>query len=150
MAIIGITFGPIYFAQGTIFKRIVNSVAALERMFVAYDFFVDKQRDDEIGDKRVTDHVDDPKTDMAYQMTSVAAESILSKTCNHLFVQKATWKWQDMNVSHEDTFVSIKFNPPPKKEQEAQQKPQAAPEFTHRCSRQAVRSTARMAALTRS
>jgi prepilin-type N-terminal cleavage/methylation domain-containing protein len=120
MAIIGITFGPIYFAQGTIFKRIVNSVAAVERMFVAYDFFVDKQRDDEIGDKRVIEKKDDPKTEMAYQMSPVAKESMLSKTCNHLFVQKASWKWQDLKMLHQDVFVSIIFNPPPKEEQKEQ------------------------------
>lgn len=125
LAIIGIAFGPIYFAQGTIFKRIVNSVAAIERMFIAYDFFVDKQRDDQIGDKRVTETVDNPKTDMAYQMTPMPKESVLSKTCNHLFVQKASWKWRDVNVSYQDTFVSIIFNPPPKKEQP---QPAQAPE----------------------
>lgn len=120
LAIIGIAFGPIYFAQGSIFKRIVNSVAAIERMFIAYDFFVDKQRDEDVGDKRVTEHVDNPKTDMAYQMTPVAKESVLGKTCNHLFVQKASWKWKDTNVEHQDIFVSIIFNPPPKKDEKEQ------------------------------
>lgn len=120
LAIIGISLGPIYFAQGTIFKRIVNSIAAVERMFLAYNFFVAKQHDKEIGDKLITHTVDDPKTEINYQKTPAPQESVLSKACNHLFVHKTVWKWQDMDVSHQNLFISITFNPPPKKEEKEQ------------------------------
>lgn len=112
LAIVGIMFGPIYFAQGSIFRTIVKMSNAVSRMFVAYNFFVTVEPDQ----KDITKEIDDPKTKITYEAKELPKESTLAQHFNHLTYEKCTWSWTVLGAADRNSFVSLHFKPPKKKE----------------------------------
>ncbi len=125
-ALVGIALGPIYYLQGTIFNRVLRMTQVVERMFIAYDYFLDmhKQKASGAQQKRLAKKVADPATELTYEIKELASNSVLKTEFNHLYIEKVTWKWSLLGVSYDDVLVNIVFEPPKeKKEQEEKEQP---------------------------
>ncbi len=118
-ALVGIVLGPIYFLQGTTFNRVMRISQAVERMFLAYDYFLDIQKQKATGaqQKRFTKTVQDPKTDLIYEIKELPGNSVLKTDFDHLYSEKVTWKWSLLGTSYDDVLVNIVFEPPKKKKE---------------------------------
>lgn len=109
VAIVGIVLGPIYILQSTVFERVVRVAGSVDRMLVAYDFFVDvKNGDDDIVKKNITD----PQTDLVYEKKEPQKSSVLAKEFNHIYIEKLSWHWKYQDTSYSDVLVDIAFIPP--------------------------------------
>lgn len=127
-ALVGIALGPIYFLQNTMFNRVMRKAEEIERMFIAYDFFLSQPKKEpsaKIEPKKVSKTVDHPKTQLTYEIKDVPKDSVLYKDFEHLYIEKVSWTWSVLGTSYNDVFVHIVFEPPSKKEaQEPEQKEQ--------------------------
>jgi len=127
-ALVGIALGPIYFLQNTMFNRVMRKAEEIERMFIAYDFFLGQPKKDpsaKIEPKKVSKTVDHPKTQLTYEIKDVPKDSALYKDFEHLYIEKVSWAWSVLGTSYNDVFVRIIFDQPSKKEEkEPEQKEQ--------------------------
>jgi prepilin-type N-terminal cleavage/methylation domain-containing protein len=113
VAIIGIVLGPLYILQGTVFDRVVRMAESVDRMLIAYDFFVEVKDDDEHVVKKA---ITDPLTDIVYEKKEPQKSSVLAKEFNHLFIKKISWSWKYKDTSYNDELIDISFIPPEQKE----------------------------------
>ncbi|MEX0848691.1 MAG: prepilin-type N-terminal cleavage/methylation domain-containing protein [Candidatus Dependentiae bacterium] len=124
MTLVGVVLTPIYSLQNTVFTRVLKMVNAVERMFVAYDFFLDEEnvlrqnRKKKKEQKKITKKIDDPSTELIYEVQDVPKDSALQKNFNNLYIEKTTWDWQEGNKKRSDQFINILFEPPMPKKQE--------------------------------
>lgn len=114
VAIMGIVLGPIYILQGAVFDRVIRAAESVDRMLVAYDFFVDVKEGDEDVVKKT---IDDPATDLVYEKKESSKESVLAKEFNHIYIEKLSWHWKYKDTSYSDLLVDIAFIPPEEKEE---------------------------------
>jgi prepilin-type N-terminal cleavage/methylation domain-containing protein len=119
MALVGVVLTPIYSLQNSIFNQVLKMANAVDRMFVAYDFFLDVQNEaDEKDQKKITRKIDDPSTELIYEIQDVSKDSVLQKDFNNLYIEKITWDWQDGNKKRSNQFINVLFEPPAPKKQE--------------------------------
>lgn len=119
VAIIGIVLGPIYILQGTVFDRVIRAAESVDRMLVAYDFFIYVKDGDE---DMVKKNVSDPLTDLVYEKREPLKSSMLAKEFNHLFIKKVSWSWKYQDTPYSDALIDISFIPPEEKEESEQPK----------------------------
>lgn len=112
-AIVAIVLTPIFSLQSSTLERIKKMAESVQRMFVAYDFFLDTQKDDSDQDKKqVTKKHEDPLMDLTYEIIDVPKGSKLSKEFNNLYIEKATWQWKETSGKKIETFLNVLFEPP--------------------------------------
>lgn len=125
-ALVGVTLGPIYILQGTVFDHVMRMAEEVQRMFIAYDYFLDIQKQKATGaqQKRFTKTIQDPKTELIYEIKELPRNSALKEGFEHLYIEKVTSKWSILGTSYDDTLVNVVFEPPKeKKEQEEKEQP---------------------------
>ncbi len=111
-AMVGIVLTPIYSIQSSVMDRVFNMTQAVQRMFVAFDFFLEAQKDESDDKKKVTKKSDDPVMDLAYEIVDIPKDSELHKSFNNLYIEKTTWQWQDRRRKRSNVFINILFEPP--------------------------------------
>lgn len=129
IALVAIVLGPIYILQHTIFNNTVRATDAVDRMFIAYSFLLDAQKQKAAGaqQKKITKTIADPKTELKYEIKELGGDSSLSKRFNHLYVEQVSYNWSTLGLPYSDAYALIVFEPPQEKE-EGESKGQKAPE----------------------
>lgn len=128
-AIVGIVLIPVYGLQGQIMARIVKAANSAQRMFVAFDFFLDAQSKLDENEKKIEKKSDDPPMQMAFALKDIPGKSSLGKEFNNLRLEKASWEWQVDGKKRTGELVSIMFEPPkpePEKEEKESKGKEAA------------------------
>ena len=119
-AIVGVVLIPIYGLQGQVMERIVGAANSVQRMFAAFDFFLDAQ--DKLGEdeKKIERKSEDPPMQMTFTVEDVSGKSTLGKMFNNLHIEKASWEWNVAGKKRSNEFITIVFEPPepePEKEE---------------------------------
>ncbi len=124
-ALVGVALGPIYMLQNTVFDRVMRMAESVQRMFVAYDFFLDTQKQKAAGaqQKRFTKKIPDPKTELIYEIKELPRGSVLKTEFDHLYIEKVTWNWSILGTSYDDVLVNIVFEPPKEKKEKEEKEP---------------------------
>ncbi len=118
-AMVGIVLTPIYSIQSSVMDRVFNMTQAVQRMFVAFDFFLEAQKDEDDDKKKITKKSDDPVMDLTYEIVDMPKDSELHKSFNNLYIEKTTWQWQGGRGKKSNVFINILFEPPePEKKKE--------------------------------